>query len=488
MSDIKSLKPKLIWKYFDEICTIPRPSKKEDKIIQYLIDFGKKHGLKTKKDHAGNVLISKPASPGYEKLMITVLQSHVDMVCEKNSNTKHNFEKDPIIPVVKGEWVKAKGTTLGADNGIGVAAQLAILSDKTIKHGHIECLFTVDEETGLTGAFELEPDFFQGKLLINLDSEDEGEIFIGCAGGIDTLIKFHFSKKAPKPNSIAYKITVKGLKGGHSGDDINKGRGNSNKILNRLLYLASDEYKMRLAEFNGGNLRNAIPREAYAVIVIPAYKKNNFPEFCQKFQQIIQKELYISDPDVEITCEKTDIPSFLINKKAQKHLINAIYGCPNGVMKMSPEIKGLVETSTNLASVKFTKDDKILISTSQRSSVESAKYDTANMVKSIFTLAGAEVWHSEGYPGWKPNPESRILQIVKESYKKVFSSNPKIKAIHAGLECGLFLKKYPDLDMVSIGPTIRDAHSPDEKLHIEDTMKFWKLLLEILVNIPFEIV
>ena len=486
MKNIKDLEPKVVFKYFSEILQIPRPSKKEEKIIAYLEEFAKNKQLEYKKDKAGNVVIYKPATKGLENMESIVLQSHVDMVCEKNSDVVHDFLKDAIPAYVDGDWLKARGTTLGADNGIGVAFELAVLSDNSIKHGPIECLFTVDEETGLTGANELEKGMFTSKTLINLDSEDEGEIFIGCAGGIDTLVKFHYTKKAPKANSVAYKITIKGLKGGHSGDDINKGRGNSNKILNRLLYLASDEYKIRLAEFNGGNLRNAIPREASSTIVIPGYKKNNFAEFCENYLKTVKKELHNSDPDINIECIKTELPDFIINKKMQKKLINALYGCPNGVMKMSTDIKDLVETSTNLASIKFVKDEKILISTSQRSSIESAKYDAANMVKSVFTLAGAEVWYSEGYPGWKPNPDSKIVTIVKDSYKKVFSSNPKIKAIHAGLECGLFLKKYPDLDMVSIGPTIKDAHSPDERLNIEDTLKFWKLLLEVLQNIPTE--
>lgn len=484
MKEIKNLKPSAVWKYFLEICEIPRPSKKEEKILQYLLDFGKKNNLETKQDNTGNILISKPATPGFEKSKTVTLQCHVDMVCEKNQDVNHDFEKDPIIPYIEGEWIKAKGTTLGADNGIGIALQLAILEDTNVKHGPLECLFTVDEETGLTGAFNLEANFFSAPILINLDSEDEGELFIGCAGGIDTLVDLLYKKKKPKPQSLAYKISVGGLKGGHSGDDIEKGLGNANKILNRLLWNAAKDYKLRLSDFNGGNLRNAIPREASAIITIPAAHKKVFESICELFELTTKEELFLTDPGIKITVDPIPLPDFIIDKKSQQRLLNSIYACPHGIYAMSHEMEDLVETSTNLASVKFVNNNIIQVTTSQRSSVDSSLKDIASMVRNVFRLAGAKVTHTGGYPGWKPNTNSQILGIIEQSYRKLFKTEAKVKAIHAGLECGLFLEKYPDLDMISIGPTIKWAHSPDEMLHIESTLKTWDLLLDVLENIP----
>lgn len=482
MENLSQLTPKEIWNYFYEITQIPRPSKKEERIIQFLMDFGKKNNFETKKDKAGNVLIIKPATKGKENVPTVVLQSHIDMVCEKNNDVNFNFDTDAIQAYVDGEWVKAKGTTLGADDGIGVAAQLAVLTDKNIEHGPIECLFTVDEETGLTGAFALEEGFLSGKYLLNLDSEDEGEVYIGCAGGIDTTVSFDYQTEQIPEHHVAYKIIVKGLKGGHSGDEIQKGLGNSNKILNRLLWETSSLYDIRLSVFDGGNLRNAIPREAYAIILVPTMFEKEFVDYFNKYETEIRSEFSVTEPDLIVKCEVIEKPSNIIDEDTQYNLLNSLYACPHGVIAWSQHINGLVETSTNLASVKF-ENGKIIVTTSQRSSVNSAKRDIANMVESVFSMAGADVTHGSGYPGWTPNPKSKVLEIAIESYKKLFGKEPQVKAIHAGLECGLFLEKYPNLDMISFGPTLRGVHSPDEKLNIESVDKFWKYLVEILKNI-----
>ncbi|HNV52651.1 MAG TPA: aminoacyl-histidine dipeptidase, partial [Tenuifilaceae bacterium] len=454
MSKFGNIEPKDIWMYFEEILTIPRPSKKETAIIKYLQDFAAKHNLVVKTDEAGNVLISKPAYPGYENLQPVVLQSHMDMVCEKNSDVTHNFNTDPIEAYIDGEWIKAKGTTLGADDGIGIAAQLALLASKEIKHGPLECLFTVDEETGLTGAFEMKEGFFNSKILLNLDSEDEGELFIGCAGGMDTVATFAYDSEKVPTDSVALKVTVKGLTGGHSGDDIDKNRGNSIKIINRFLWKGTHKFDLRLSQLDAGNLRNAIPREAFAVITV---HKDDNAEMLKEFEKLredIYSEIKDVEPNLNIVFENTELPSFVIDEPTHYDLLNSLYACPHGVIAMSRQLKGLVETSTNLASVKFIQDNQILVTTSQRSSVDSAKVDISNMVESVFRLANANIQHSDGYPGWAPNTNSKILQITKDSYTKLFGVEPIVRAIHAGLECGLFLEKYPQLDMISFGPTI----------------------------------
>jgi len=483
MNNIIDLLPKLVWRYFDEICKIPRPSKNESQIIDYLMNFGKKHSLETKRDEIGNVLISKKATSGYENRKTVVLQSHIDMVCEKNSDVVHDFLKDPIIPSIQGEWVKAQGTTLGADDGIGMAVQLALLDSNDLKHGQIECLFTVDEETGLSGAFGLKEGFFTGKILVNLDSEDEGEIFIGCAGGTDTQGHFDYEFDTVPESSFAFKVSVSGLQGGHSGDDIHRGLGNANKILNRLLWKVSNELNFRLSAIDGGNLRNAIAREAWATGVVPNNKKEILRVNFNVFVSEIEQEYKGIEPNLNLSLESTDIPEKILSKSLQYSLLNTIYAMPHGVIAMSHAIPGLTETSTNLASVKM-KEDGIWISTSQRSSVESEKYDIANMAESVFRLGKANFTHSDGYPGWAPNPDSEILRIAVKTYEKLFNTKPEVKAIHAGLECGLFLEKYPALDMISIGPTIKGAHSPDERLLISTVKKFWDHLLEILLQIP----
>ncbi|MFB6317799.1 aminoacyl-histidine dipeptidase [Saccharicrinis sp. FJH54] len=481
---ITQLSPNAIWHYFNEICRIPRPSKKEEKIIAYLSEFGKSHGLDTRTDKAGNVLISKAATPGYENLKTVILQSHVDMVCEKNSDTVHNFDLDPIQPYIDGEWVKAKGTTLGADDGIGVAAQLAILAASDMEHGPLECLFTTDEETGLSGAFALEKNFMTGEILLNLDSEDEGELYMGCAGGIDTIALLEFMKEDVPQNLKPFKVVVKGLKGGHSGDDINKELGNANKILNRFMWECHKEFGIKVSSFNGGNLRNAIAREAEAVLLV---HKDNVELLLQKmpvFINEIKSVFEVTEPGFRLEIEETEKPGFILDRDAQNKLLNVIYACPHGILGMSKTIPGLVETSTNLASVKMLDDTHIEIVTSQRSSVEAARKGAAQMLRSVFSLAGATVRHSDGYPGWKPNLNSPVLNITRQTYQSVFKVEPEVKAIHAGLECGLFLEKYPFLDMVSFGPTIKGAHSPDERIHIESVNKFWLLLTETLKRIP----
>jgi len=479
---IKDLNPALVWNYFYEICQIPHPSKKEEKIIAYLLEFAKKHNLEAKKDKVGNVLITKEATK--EGLPTVILQSHVDMVCEKNRDTVHDFDKDPIDTYIDGDWVKARGTTLGADNGIGVAAQLAVLASTDLEHGKLECLFTIDEETGLTGAFALEKDFLSGDILINLDTEEEGEFYIGCAGGKGTVATFNYKKEDIPANYFWFKVQVNGLNGGHSGSEIHVGLGNANKILNRYLWALSRKYKLVLSEIDGGNLHNAIAREAYAVVGVPYSDKEFITVDLNNFIPLIEDELKGVDPKVKLSIESVDAPASIIDAKTTKNLLNSIYACPHGVLSMSHDIPGLVETSTNLASVKMKEGNTIVIGTSQRSSSNSRKDDAANMVNAVFTLAGAEVVHGEGYPGWNPNPNSKILEIAIDCYKRLYGREPEVKAIHAGLECGLFLEKYPHLDMISCGPTIKEAHSPAEKVDIPSVASWWFLLLEVLKSIP----
>jgi len=473
-NELLGLKPKRLWYYFNQILQIPRPSKKEGKIIKYLLDFGKRQGLDTMQDEVGNVLIRKPATKGWENKKMAVLQSHVDMVCEKNNDVAFDFENDPIIAWIDDGWVKARGTTLGADDGIGIAAQLAILESNDINHGPIECLFTVDEETGLTGAFGLKPGFLQSTILLNLDSEDDGELFIGCAGGKDTVAEMLFSTEDIPKSFIACSISVSGLLGGHSGDEISKGRGNAVKILNRILWHGSANYGLRVSNFKGGNLRNAIAREAFATVAISTDQKSGFEEYIYQFTKEVKAEYKITEPSLDIKWEDVPNPDHIMDNKSQENLLNAIYGCPHGVISWSAEIPNFVETSTNLASVVIT-DTKILITTSQRSSVESAKDDICNMVASVFRLAGAVVKHTDGYPGWTPNPNSMIVDLTSRIYKDLFHEDPKVLAIHAGLECGLIGAVYPEMDMISYGPTIKGAHSPDERLLISTVKKFWDM-------------
>ena len=480
--EILQLQPSNVWKYFYEICQIPHPSKKEEKIIAFILEIGKKLGLETLKDDVGNVLIRKPATHGKENITPVVFQSHVDMVCEKNKDVDFNFETDAIQPYIDGEWIKAKGTTLGADDGIGVAIALAILEDKTLEHGPIECLFTVDEETGLTGAFALKSGWLKGKMLLNLDSEDEGQFFIGCAGGKNTVANIDVEKQKIPEKTSPFLIRVKGLKGGHSGDDINKGLGNAVKLLNRVLYEGTFCYDMAISTIHAGNLHNAIAREGEAVVVIPDANKEAFIRYVKDLDKTIKNELKISDSGVEVCIEPTDMPTFIMDEFTQCDLVEALYACPHGVLAMSQDIENFVETSTNLASVKM-KGNKIEIVTSQRSSIESKKEDACNMVASVFDLMNADVEHNDGYPGWTPNPNSEVLNLLKQSYVKLFNKEPLVLAIHAGLECGLIGEKYPDMDMISYGPTLRGVHSPDERLLIKTVQEVWDLTLDFLTSI-----
>ncbi|MBB3186342.1 aminoacyl-histidine dipeptidase [Microbacter margulisiae] len=482
MSILDQLQPALVWHYFNEIRQVPRPSKKESKIIAYLQETGKKLHLETITDAAGNVIIRKPAIPGKENRPTVILQSHMDMVCEKNNDVTHDFLNDPIEIYIEDNWVKAKGTTLGADNGIGIAASLAVLASDDVQHGPIECLFTVDEETGLTGAAALQPNILTGNILLNLDSEDDGEIFIGCAGGIDTVATLPFEYQNVPDNYFWALVEVKGLTGGHSGDDIDKGFANANKVLNRFLWQQAHKTSLRIASIDGGNLRNAIAREAHAVIGVPNGEKESLRVDFNVFAAMIEKELEHKEPNIRLELSSETAPEKAIDKKTTDLLLNALYACPHGVIRMSDTMPGLVETSTNLASVKMS-GNTIIITTSQRSSIDSAKHDVAAMVNSVFTLAGASVQHGEGYPGWQPNPESPVVKLTASLYEKLFQQKPHVRAIHAGLECGLFLEKYPQWDMVSFGPTIRGAHSPSERLDIVATQRFWKLLITLLAEI-----
>lgn len=478
------LKPASVFHFFNEICQIPRPSKKEEKIIAYLKEFGKKYNLETKVDEAGNVLIKKTATKGKENLQTVILQSHVDMVCEKNSDVQHDFLTDPIESYVDGEWMKAKGTTLGADNGIGVATQLAILAADDIEHGPLECLFTVDEETGLSGAFALKEGFLSGDILINLDSEDEGEVFIGCAGGVNTLAEYAYETIPAPQDYFFFRVDVKGLTGGHSGDDINKNRANANKLLVRFLSLVTAKYDMYLCKIDGGNLRNAIPREAYVIAAIPMEYREPLRIDLNIFASEVENEYSVTEPDMKFLLQSESKYPDAIDRNTTDKLLKSLYAVHHGIYAMSQDIPGLVETSSNLASVKMQEGNIIKVETSQRSSILSSRMDMVNMVKAAFELGGAKVTVGGGYPGWKPNPSSPILKIAVDTYKKLFGQEPKVKAIHAGLECGLFLEKYPSLDMFSFGPTLRGVHSPDERMHIPSVERYWKHLLEVLVNVP----
>ena len=485
---LHELDPADVFKYFGEISCIPRPSKHEEKIIAYLMDFAAQADLDAECDKAGNVLIRKPASKGMEERPTVVLQSHMDMVGEKHSHSKHRFETDPIATYVDGEWIKAMDTTLGADCGIGMAAQLALLANNDLTHGPIECLFTVDEESGLTGAEALEPGFLQGNILLNLDSEDEGELFIGCAGGTGVVGTFDTEEEIMPQNHRIYAYRVSGLTGGHSGDDINRGRANAVKVAARFLWQAQQYCQIRLHAFTGGNLRNAIAREASAIFTVNTAQATSLTQLFEQHVKDVKSEYAKNDPHIVQTLEPVtrkagEEPFIVWEKTGQQRLLHTLYACPHGVMAMSSAMRGLVETSTNLASVKLNEEGQIVVETSQRSALESAKFNVARMVDALFQLAGAEIEYVDGYPGWEPNPNSPILDIAKTSYKRLFRVEPKVKAIHAGLECGLFLKKYPGLDMISFGPTIKNAHSPDERLHIPSVKKFWLLLLDILQNV-----
>ena len=483
MNDIRNLEPKSLWNFFHAITQIPRPSKSEQGMIEYMAAFGKEHNLETLVDKVGNVIIKKPATKGMEKLKTVVFQTHLDMVPQKNSDKKHNFETDPIETIIDGEWVRANGTTLGSDNGIGVAATLAVLASTDLTHGPLEALFTIDEETGMTGVFGLEPGLLNGDILLNLDSEEEGELCVGCAGGIDVSAEKSYTEEAAPKGVSGYKVTVKGLKGGHSGVDIALGRANSNKLMFRFLMQAESDFGIRLAEASGGDLRNAIPRESYCTLVLPEIKAGEFEDFVKGYDVMYKAEFAETEPDLSFTCEKITIPVKVIRQADQYRIIRAVFVCPNGVVRMSQAMPGLVETSNNLAIVKCV-DGKFEAHCLTRSSVDSAKEATAWKIAAVFHLIDAEVRLEGGYPGWKPNMKSPVLKTMTNVYKELFGAEPEVKAIHAGLECGLISGVYPGLDMISFGPTIKYPHSPDEKVHIESVGKFWDYLVATLKNIP----
>jgi dipeptidase D len=483
MSDIKNLEPKKLWGYFHEICQIPHPSKKEQKMVEYVKSFGEKLGLETIVDETGNVIIKKAATKGYENRKTVVLQAHLDMVPQKNSDKEHDFEKDPIEAYVDGEWVTAKGTTLGSDNGIGIAAAMAVLASDDLRHPPVEGLFTVDEETGMTGANNLKPGLLDAEILINMDSEDEGELYVGCAGGIDITATKSYSEEPVPGDMKIYRLDAKGMKGGHSGIDIPLGRANANQIVFRFLMQAEADLDIKIAEAAGGDLRNAIPREAHAIVAVPGNKTGDFEKLVEEYNEILRKEHGDTEPDISFKCEKADKASGLVPADEQYAFIRAVYACPHGVIRMSTSMEGLVETSNNLAVVRIG-GGKFEALNLTRSSVDSAKEAAAWKIAAVFQLAGAEIEMSGAYPGWKPNMNSPILKTMQGVYDKMFGKVPEIKAIHAGLECGIIAGAYPDLDMISFGPTIRYPHSPDEKVNIETVKKFWDFLVGTLEAIP----
>ena len=477
------LKPKIVFDIFSQINQVPRPSKHEEKMVEFLRQFAVSRNLPFKTDEVGNVLISKAATPGMEHCPTVVLQGHMDMVCEKNNDVEFDFLHDAIQTCIDGEWMKAKGTTLGADCGIGDAIALAILEADDIQHGPLECLFTKDEETGLTGAFAIQPGFMTGKYLINLDSEDEGQIFVGCAGGANTMARFTCRMEKVPEGFFTMKVKIDNLCGGHSGDDIDKKRANANKILARFLYQIMFKYDFLLTEIDGGNLHNAIPREAHAVFSVPSDVKEQVRADLNVFASAVEEEYSVTEPSLRITLSSAPLAEMAIEKDVAERLVMALQAVDNGILAMSQDIEGFVETSSNLASVKM-RDGAVFVESSQRSSILSARVNASDTVAAVFRLAGAEVSTGEGYPGWKPDPQSVLLKVAVESYKRLFGKEPVVRAIHAGLECGLFSEKYPGLDMISFGPTLRGVHSPDERLLIPTVQMVWVHLLDILKNIP----
>ena len=481
--DIRNQEPTIVWNHFADLNAVPRPSKKEERVIQFMVDFGKKLHLETFVDNVGNVIIKKPASSGMENRKTIVMQGHLDMVHQKNSDTIFDFDKEGIKMFVDGDWIKAEGTTLGADNGLGVAAIMAVLSSNEIVHPTIEALFTIDEETGMTGAMGLEGGVLEGEILLNLDTEEDDEIGIGCAGGVDVTATRTYSEEETPENTTAFSIVVKGLNGGHSGMDIIKGLGNANKIMNRILFDGFANFGLRISEINGGSLRNAIPRESAATIIVDNISKEPFLFETNELINNIKEEFSTLETNLIIELQEVTLPKMVMDLGVQEGFTKAIYAALNGVYRMSPDVQGLVETSNNIARI-IVKDGAIKVGCLTRSSSETNKWDLANSLRSSFELSGFEVDFSGTYPGWLPNLNSEILKIVSTIYTDLFKENPKVAACHAGLECGILGQNYPKIDMVSFGPTIRGAHSPDERAQVSSTQKFWKLLLEILKNIP----
>lgn len=482
--EIRNLEPKALWNKFADLNAVPRPSKKEERVIAFMMEFGQKLGLPTVKDHVGNVIIKKPATPGMENRKTIVMQSHLDMVHQKNNDTNFDFDTQGIEMYVDGDWVRAKGTTLGADNGLGVATIMAILESTDIPHPAIEALFTIDEETGMTGAMGLQGGMLDGEILLNLDTEEDDEIDIGCAGGVDITATRTYNEEETPEDSVGYTITVKGLQGGHSGMDIHKGLGNANKIMNRLLFDGFENFGLQIAEISGGSLRNAIPRESVAKVIIAEMYDEAFVFDMQEVIGDIKTEFKTMEPNLTIEIVKNDIvPAKVMDLGVQEGLLRAIYAAHNGVYRMSADMEDLVETSNNIARV-IVKDGQIAIQNLTRSSVESSKMDLANALRSAYELFGCEVDFAGSYPGWTPNVNSEILDVLTSIYEKQNGDKPKVVACHAGLECGILGTNYPNMDMISFGPTIHGAHSPDERASIKSSQKFWKFVLEILENIP----
>lgn len=482
---IKNLEPKSLWNHFADLNAVPRPSKKEERVIEFMVNFGKSLNLETIQDAIGNVVIKKPATAGMENRQTVVLQSHLDMVHQKNSDTVFDFDKQGIEMLIDGDWVKANGTTLGADNGIGVASIMAIFASTDIPHPALEAMFTIDEETGMTGAIKIDPSNFEGTILLNLDTEDDDELSIGCAGGIDTNTSYSYTETAPEADSVAFEISIRGLLGGHSGMDIHKGRGNANKLMNRILYQGVSLMHLQIASIDGGSLRNAIPREATAVITVLKADEKAFEAFLTDFSNELKTEYISIETAMKIDWKKVDLPQNVMKPEDTIKVLNAIYAVPNGVFRMSPDMADLVETSSSLARI-ILKDGKFITQSLQRSSVESTKSDVANAVRAAFESIGCAVVQNGDYPGWKPNPNSPILTLMADMYRKRFNEEPQIKACHAGLECGILGKHFPKMDMISFGPNIRAAHSPDEKVQISSVQKFWGYLLEVLKETPLK--
>lgn len=481
--EIRNLEPKALWNKFADLNAVPRPSKKEERVIEFMKNFGNSLGLETFEDEIRNVIIRKPATPGMENRKAIVMQGHLDMVHQKNADTVFDFDTQGIDMYVDGDWVRARGTTLGADNGLGVATIMAILESKDIPHPAIEALFTIDEETGMTGALNLKGGILQGQILLNLDTEEDDEIDIGCAGGIDVTATRSYNEEEVPEGSVGYTITVKGLNGGHSGMDIHKGLGNANKIINRLLFDGFENFGLQVAEINGGSLRNAIPRESVAKVIISEMFDEAYLFDMQEIINDIKAEFKTTEPNLTIEIVKGDLPANVMDLGVQEGIIRAIYAAHNGVYRMSADMEDLVETSNNIARV-IIKDGEISVGCLTRSSVESSKFDLANALRSTFELVGCEVELSGSYPGWTPNVNSEILEVLKAIYEKQNGEQPKVVACHAGLECGILGTNYPGMDMISFGPTIHGAHSPDERASISSAQKYWKFVLEILSNIP----
>lgn len=482
-TEVRNLEPKALWNKFADLNAVPRPSKKEDRVIQFMKDFGNNLGLETFEDEIRNVIIRKPATKGMEDRKPIVLQGHLDMVHQKNNDTIFDFDTEGIQMYVDGDWVRAKGTTLGADNGLGVAAIMAILESTDIAHPAIEALFTIDEETGMTGALNLKGGILQGEILLNLDTEEDDEIDIGCAGGIDVTAKRNYNIEETPDGSVGYTITVKGLNGGHSGMDIHKGLGNANKIMNRLFFDSFENFGLQISEINGGSLRNAIPRESVAKVIVAEMYNDVFLFEMQETIADIKAEFQTTEPNLTIEITPSELPNTVMDLGVQEGLLRGLYAAHNGVYRMSADMEDLVETSNNVARV-IVKDGHILIQCLTRSSVETSKFDLANGLRSAFELFGCEVDFAGSYPGWTPNVNSPILGVLVSIYERQNQEKPKVVACHAGLECGILGTNYPDMDMISFGPTIHGAHSPDERASISSSQKFWKFLLEILENIP----